>query len=127
MIGTPNAAEIPLNRGPADVALQALHQPYHRHILTEAVLKEIGTRAHLQPIKTYLRMDFDTLWPGVNAQFMLSYVKARGNWLDVIVEKPKLGLVLASPTLLLKFFAGYFLRHPGQMSVIFRKQAQDTC
>jgi 2-polyprenyl-3-methyl-5-hydroxy-6-metoxy-1,4-benzoquinol methylase len=118
IIGTPNAAEIHLKPDPPT----HLHQPYHRHILTEVVLKEIGTRALLQPIKTYHRMDVDTLWPGVNMQFLCSYEKAAGNYKDVLVEKPKLGLVLTSPALLLKFFAGYFLRDPGNMVVIFRKE-----
>lgn len=124
IIGTPNAAEIHLKTD--HPLLTQLHQPYHRHILTEVTLKKMGIRAHLQPIKTYHRQDYDTLWPGVNMQFILSYVKAAGNYLDILFEKPKLGRVFTSPALVLKFYAGYFLRHPGQMVVIFRKEDDAT-
>lgn len=118
IIGTPNAAEIWLKPDPP---IEKLHQPYHRHILTEVVLKQIGTRAHLQPIKTYHRRELDTLWPGVNSQFIFSYQEAAGNYAEVLLEKPKLRLVLTSPALILKFFAGYFVRFRGDMVVVFRK------
>ena len=78
-IETPNADEIDL-QDPVKFALE-LHQPYHRHILSEKSLINLGLKRGLEVVKIYHRFYFDTLYPMVNTRLLKSYVRITGNFL----------------------------------------------
>ncbi len=119
VIGTPNANEIDVS-SPDGFSME-LHQPYHRHILSEQALAQLGTGAGLEVEDVYRRFYFDTLYPTVNTRFMEEYVRATGNVIDVVVEKPRPDVVLRSHRLLFHAFFGYFAPPPGNMMFFFRK------
>jgi 2-polyprenyl-3-methyl-5-hydroxy-6-metoxy-1,4-benzoquinol methylase len=118
VIGTPNADRIPVARkGDPN-----LHPPYHRHILSEAVLLALGQGQDLHPVDIYRRSFYDSLVPTVNSRFMWRYVEKCQ--LDAVVEPPRTGLVLRSPDLLFFAFFGYFMPLGDNILVTFRKQPQ---
>jgi hypothetical protein len=117
VVGTPNAAEIGLTEHDEI----ELHQPYHRHILSERALVGLGRRAGLEVVEIRNRLWMDTLWPFVNWTFVSAYVRRLGSVLDVVAEPPRVGAVLSSPQLLLYGLAGYFFPVRAHMLVVFRK------
>ncbi|MBI2470654.1 MAG: class I SAM-dependent methyltransferase [Planctomycetes bacterium] len=119
VIGTPNADKIDLSN-PKKFAME-LHQPYHRHILSEGALLSLGLKAGLNLIRVYHRFYFDTLCPMVNTRLLKAYVRCAGNFCDAMFEKPHYRYLLTSPQLLFYIFAGYFFPPQGQITVFFRK------
>ncbi len=119
VVGTPNAEQIDLSRW--EEFSMELHQPYHRHILSEQVLMQLGRDAGLKAEYVYHRFYFDTLYPSVNTRFMEEYVRATGSVIDVVVEEPQPGVVFRSPRLLFHAFFGYFAPPRGNMMAFFRK------
>lgn len=116
-IGTPNADEIELN----NTYSMELHQPYHRHILSENALTEVCQQAGLRPIAINRRFYYDTLFPMVNTQFIRRYIRKTGGYLDAGFEAPRVGLVLTSPELLFFGLLGYFFRARGNMLGVFQR------
>lgn len=114
----PNGAQVGLaERDEID-----LHQPYHRHILSERALLGLAERAGLRLAAFRNRVWLDTLWPFVNWTFVSHYVHRLGNVVDVVAEPPKFGAVLTSPRLLLYGLAGYFFPSRSHMMAVFRKE-----
>ena len=118
VIGTPNADKIDLS-DPDEFSME-LHQPYHRHILSEKALLNFGLNAGLEVVKVYPRFYFDTLYPMVNTRFLKVYVRCTGNYFDAMFEKPRWRLMLFYPQLLFYSFAGYFFPPSGHVTVVFR-------
>jgi SAM-dependent methyltransferase len=121
IVGTPNADEIDLSD--PEEFLWELHQPYHRHILTENAQKKIGREFGLDCFATDNRFYLDTLFPIVNMRFIKRYVRESGNDMDVVYDPPKIGLVLSRPALWFSIFAGYFYRSPGNVVMYYKKNA----
>ena len=119
-IGTPNAEGISLS-DPESYAL-SLHQPYHRHILSERALRSLAHDQNLEVMALYHRYYYDTLYPSVNYRFLQTYVKKAGNVLDVAFEPPKIALVLTSPILWVWALLGYFYPPRSEMTIIFRRR-----
>ncbi|WP_083862303.1 class I SAM-dependent methyltransferase [Baaleninema simplex] len=117
LIGTPNAQELNLS----DVHRPEFHQPYHRHILSERALIDLGVSYGLEVVEVVDRWCFDTLFPGVNTRFIWSYVRRMGNAIDSLEDTPRIGMVFTSPLLLFYFFLGYFFPIPGNMIILFRR------
>ena len=124
VIGTPNADKIDLSDS-VEFSME-LHQPYHRHILSERALLNIGLNAGLEVAKVYHRFYFDTLCPMVNTRLLKTYVRCTGNYFDAMFEKPRFRLLLTSPQLLFYFFAGYFFPPKGHITVFFRMMKSST-
>lgn len=116
-IGTPNASEITLDERYS----MELHQPYHRHILSETALTALCKQAGLRLITVDHRFYYDTLYPMVNTQFIKRYIHRTGGFLDAGFEEPRVGLVLTSPELLFFGLLGYFFRAQGNMVAIFSR------
>ena len=116
-IGTPNASEIELDERYS----MELHQPYHRHILSESALTALCKGAGLQLVTIDHRFYYDTLYPMVNTQFIKRYIRRTGDFLDAGFEEPRVGLVLTSPELLFFGFFGYFFRARGNMVAVFQR------
>lgn len=118
-IGTPNAEQIDL-LNPEKFAIN-LHQPYHRHILSETALIQLGKELGLKMGRFYSRWYYDTLYPTVNFRFLLTYILYAGNLIDVAVEPPRIKMVLTSPLLLFYAFFGYFFPPKTEMMVFFHR------
>lgn len=116
-IGTPNAEQIDL-LNPEKFAA-TLHQPYHRHVLSENALRQMGLNLSLKVGKTYSRWYYDTLYPTINLRFIQTYILYAGNLIDVVVEPPRIKIVLSSPLLLFYAFFGYFFPPRTEMMVFF--------
>jgi SAM-dependent methyltransferase len=128
VIGTPNAEHVPLTKeNPRSIP--ELHQPYHRHVLSEQALLHLGREHGLKPSWRSHRWYMDGLCPFINARFLWGYMEARGGYLDVLFESadgavngnpPPRGLLLRSPSLLFKAFFGYFFNGNTYMTICFR-------
>ncbi|MGH7998638.1 MAG: class I SAM-dependent methyltransferase [Brasilonema sp.] len=119
VIGTPNADEIDLLN--SKNSFMELHQPYHRHILSEEALLNLGASKGLEVLEVYKRCYADTLYPPVNTRFLWGYIRRAGMVMDIVFEPFRPELILTSPKLLFYAFAGYFLRQPGHMMIFFRR------
>ena len=118
-VGTPNAHQIDLSH-PEKFAL-SLHQPYHRHILSEKALSQLGLNAGLCVGKIYNRYYFDTLYPTLNYRFLQTYIRRAGNMFEVAFEPPHVIMVLTSPVLLFYAFFGYFFPPLSEMMIFFHR------
>lgn len=118
VVGTPNADEVNLSE-PESLEL---HQPFHRHILSERALRDMASRNGLNIVGFNKRWYLDTLYPFVNARFALTYVGKSGNLLDVLVEPPQWKTLFINPQLILYGFVGYFFRWQGNMTAVMQKK-----
>ncbi|MDD9966415.1 MAG: class I SAM-dependent methyltransferase [Myxococcales bacterium] len=119
-LGTPDADALDLMNHGQDV--HALHQPYHRHILTADMLRAKGEALGWTVEHHYSTMFNNTLFPTMNPRFVLHYVKCHDDVFDLVAEPIKLsGWKIWSPAT--PFFAlfGYFLDRHTDIMVIFRK------
>lgn len=119
VIGTPNADRISLK--PQRHFPVELSQPYHRHILSERMLKILAAEFGLDIEHTYRRFYFDSLYPGVNTRFMWTYVNTLGGFIDACVEPPRIDIIRSSPKLLFYAFFGYFFPPRGNILLSMRK------
>jgi len=120
-IGTPNASGINLSE--ADTFSLSLHQPYHRHLLSDRALIAIAEKAKLDVIARHDRFYYDTLYPTVNYRFLRTYVRRAGNFLDAAFEKPHIAMVLISPKLWFFALFGFFFPPRSEMMILFRKRS----
>jgi 2-polyprenyl-3-methyl-5-hydroxy-6-metoxy-1,4-benzoquinol methylase len=116
VIVTPNASKLSLKR-PND---PEFHQPYHRHILSERALKNLGAKVGLELQGLEHHYFIDTPWPAVNLRFVWEYVHATGGVLDVVFEPPQTGLVLRSPKLSFYALFGYWFSPQTSIAAAFR-------
>lgn len=116
VIGTPNADEVSLFSPDLE-----LHQPFHRHIVSERALENMAHSTGLSITRFNKRWYLDTIYPFVNARFVLTYVRRSGNLLDVLVEPPNWKVLLFNPQLIFYGFVGYFWRWKGNMTVALQK------
>jgi hypothetical protein len=120
VIGTPRADRIDL--GDFRRFGVPLHQPHHRHIMSEACLRALGSRHDLRVVRTHDRFHFDTLWPGLNWACLKEYVYQCGGVIDVLFEKPRLQVVCSSPRLLFLALFGYFLFTKENLVIAFARK-----
>ena len=118
LIATPNAEKI--NLAEPDTFSMALHQPHHRHILSEKALLSLGKQVNLELLNIRYRSYIDTLYPMVNLKFLTRYVRNLGGIVDVAFEGFKPGTLLRSPILIFYGFFGYFFPQPATMMAAFR-------
>lgn len=118
-VGTPNADQIDLSQ-PEKFAL-SLHQPYHRHILSEKALLRLGMDTELKVATICHRYYYDTPYPTLNYRFLQTYIRSAGNVFDVAFEPPHVGMILTSPLLLFYAFFGYLFPPLSEIMVIFHR------
>lgn len=119
ILGTPNAEEIRLDQ--TDAFLLHLHQPYHRHILSEQALLNLAASLSLKPSYRSIRWVNDSLYPFVNTRLSWAYAIAIDNNIDVFFEPIQLLVLLTSLKLLFYAFWGYFFPIPGNLILVFHK------
>lgn len=120
IVGTPRADKIDLSNH--ENFSMELHQPYHRHILSEKALLSLGKLADLEVVSVSRRFYFDTLYPMVNTRFIMGYIRRSGNVIDAAFEGARPALLLTSPLLILHGLFGYFYPNAAYMTVIFRNR-----
>ena len=130
VIGTPNASRISLQTA-KPLCIPELHQPYHRHLLSEEALVCIGRENGLTLSQRLRRFYMDTPYPFINTRFIWGYIAALGGYLDALGgfvdsegrgDAPRLGVVFRSPSLLAKAFFGYYFPGGANMILSFRSE-----
>lgn len=121
LIGTPNAANIDLNRPDLPEYYNCVHIPYHLHMYTRETLESLGRKQGWEPVDCFDRKYYDTRWLGLNYRSWNTYTTLLDGSLDVLFEPLKLGKALISPKFLFYAIFGYWFRIDTEMTVMFRK------
>ena len=119
LIGTPNAENIDLTR--QHIFPNELHAPYHLHIPTPAVLKQLGAARGWVPTKVYERSYHDRPWFGLNTRAGKIYQQRIGGSFDALFGPLQLGRMLSSPRWWFYAIFGYWMSYKSDVSVMFRK------
>jgi len=126
VVETTNATDISLSgidEGPLDKK-RLLHQPYHRHTLSQQALLGLGLSQGLSVVPSSSRIEYDTLFPGVNNRAISTYFQLAGDVHDVIEEPFQIKIFLTSPQLWFYCFFGYFFPVKGYMRAIFKNPSR---
>jgi 2-polyprenyl-3-methyl-5-hydroxy-6-metoxy-1,4-benzoquinol methylase len=120
LIGTPNAEALDLQH--PESCVHALHQPYHRHILSKQKLLTLGDELGWQLLRYYPTMYTNTLLPFMNHRFLLYYFHAGDDTLDMLtgpirITNPK----LYTPASLFWGLFGSLLAPETDVAVVYRK------
>jgi 2-polyprenyl-3-methyl-5-hydroxy-6-metoxy-1,4-benzoquinol methylase len=99
-----------------------LHQPFHRVILTQSSLLDLGHELGLELVQSYTRSYMDTLMPFSNYRFLDEFNKAHGHNLDAALAPDAAGIILRKPGLLFYAFCGYFMPSAYEPAVLWRKK-----
>lgn len=98
-----------------------LHQPFHRVILTQQSLINLGQELSLDVIEAYKRSYMDTLMPFSNYRFLDEFNKAHGHNLDNALAPDSAGIIARKPGLLFYALFGYFMPSAFEPAVLWRK------
>lgn len=122
LLGTPNALALSLD-DPIDVAGH-LHQPYHRHIVSQAALENLFAASGAAILEVRSRWYVDSYIPFINTRFFFRYVHECGGAIDVVFEPIKLGVIYGSLGLLRDAFFGRLL-YPGKETVLIARKPEE--
>ena len=123
-IGTPDADALHLHN--AEDYVHALHQPYHRHILSLNALIESGRRLGWSVERHYDTMYNNTLVPTMNPRFVLHYVRCHDDVFDLVTEPIKVSLALFTPLTLFYALFGYFFDRHTDITVVFQTAQKEA-
>ena len=104
--------------------IMRLHQPFHRVILTQQGLLDLGHELDLSLVQTLRRSYMDTLMPFSNYRFLDEFNKAHGHILDAALAPDAAGIVARKPWLLFYALFGYFMPSAMEPSVLWRRPEQ---
>ncbi|HKQ47198.1 MAG TPA: class I SAM-dependent methyltransferase [Phycisphaerae bacterium] len=121
LVGTPSADEIDL--GKTHRHLHQLHVPYHLHLYTRAALVQLGAATGLTAERSYRRYYMETPFFGMNEAFCRAYLERLDDNIDSLVEPPRIGRILRSPTLIFHGTFGYLYSPRHSVTIVFRKGA----
>ncbi|MBK7538032.1 MAG: class I SAM-dependent methyltransferase [Myxococcales bacterium] len=97
-IGTPDASAIDLAR--PSRWKHSLHQPFHRHLLASPALLAAGAARGWQLLRYYPRSYANTPVPTLNLPYLLRYLRAVDDTIDVAFDPPAVRLAMFSPAAL---------------------------
>lgn len=117
-IGTPDAAAIDL--GAPRRWRHTLHQPYHRHLLSRTALETLSAALGWRLVRYYRRPYTNTPVPTLNLPYLLRYLRAVDDTLDVAFDPPRLRLAMITPAALFDALFGALRCPPGDGLAIFR-------
>ncbi len=103
--------------------IMRLHQPFHRVILTQQSLIDVGLELGLELVQTRRRSYMDTFMPFSNYRFLDEFNRAHGHNLDAALAPDAAGIVARRPQLLFWALFGYFLPSAMEPSVLWRRPA----
>lgn len=118
LVGTPSADEIDLRQ--THRHLHQLHVPYHLHLYTRQALVHLGAAAGLTAERFYRRYYMETPFFGMNEAFCRAYLERLDDNIDSLVEPPRRGVILRSPTLIFHGTFGYLYSPRHSVTVVFR-------
>lgn len=118
-VGTPNAARLDL--ADPEAYVHALHQPYHRHILSKDALLKAGEARGWSVVAHYDTMYTNTAWPFVNSRMIQLLISGRDGTLDATLEPPGWKLYAMLPWTLVVGFFGALVPTKSEMMTIFAK------
>lgn len=98
-----------------------LHQPFHRVILTQQGVLDLGAELNLEVVATYRRSYMDTFMPFSNYRFLDEFNKAHGHNLDNALAPDAAGIVARKPSLLFYALFGYFMPSAYEPAALWRK------
>lgn len=101
--------------------IMRLHQPFHRVVLTQQGVLDLGAELGLEIVQTYRRSYMDTLMPFSNYRFLDEFNRAHGHNLDNALAPDAAGIVARKPSLLFYALFGYFMPSAYEPAVIWRK------
>ena len=120
VVGTPSADALDLKRSATFV--HALHQPYHRHILSKQALLSVGEKQGWALHRYYPTMYANTPVPFVNSRFVLHYLACFDNTLDVAFDGIQINSwKLYSPMTVFYALFGYFLAPHTDVMAIWKR------
>jgi SAM-dependent methyltransferase len=101
--------------------LMELHVPYHVHIPSSQGVMALFKEGGRELLAYYPHSYLDSWWPGTSRVLFESLIAYGGNDIDVAFEPPRIYLFFRHPSLVLKFFFGYFLysKKKDHMMLIF--------
>lgn len=117
-IGTPDAAALDLRRPEAFV--HSLHAPFHRHIATRAALLAAGEARGWTPVRWYATSYINTPVPTLNVPYLLRYLRAGDDTVDVGFDPPRVRLAMFTPAALFDALFGALRCPPTDGMAIFR-------
>lgn len=117
-IGTPDAAAIDLAR--PGRWHHTLHQPYHRHLLAHPALVAAATARGWTVVAHHRRPYTNTWVPTLNQPYLLRYLRAVDDTLDVAFEPPRFRWAMLSPAAMVDAVFGALRCPPGDGLTVFR-------
>jgi 2-polyprenyl-3-methyl-5-hydroxy-6-metoxy-1,4-benzoquinol methylase len=122
-VGTPNAEALDLQD--PEWCIHALHQPYHRHILSSRALRQMGPKLGWQLARWFPTEYVNTLVPFVNVRFVVHLMSCFDNTLDSAfeVETADRKRLLNAGTFWYGLF-GYFYGSDTGVMAVFQKPIQ---
>lgn len=119
-IGTADSEDVQMND--LEKHVLKLHQPFHRIIMTQNTLENLGHEiATLELIQSYRRSYMDTLLPFINYRFLDEFNAILGYEMD-LAFKPVSGKVFfKNPKLLYFGLFGYFFPSAAEPAILLKK------
>jgi SAM-dependent methyltransferase len=121
-IGTPNAANIDLNRPDIPDNYVPAHLPYQPHIYTREALESLGIEQGWVPVEFFDRKFDDTPWFGFNHRVYNTYVSLMDGSVDILHEPFQFRKAFSSPKFIFYATFGYWLSTHAEMNIMFRKR-----
>lgn len=121
-VGTADAEGVD-DMGDLERHIMRLHQPFHRVILTQQSLIDVGLELGLELVQTRRRSYMDTFMPFSNYRFLDEFNRAHGHNLDAALAPDAAGIVARRPQLLFYALFGYFMPSAMEPSVLWRRPA----
>ena len=120
VLGTPNADACDLKT--PGMYKHALHQPYHRHVLSERALLSVGEKQGWALHRYYPTMYANTPFPFVNSRFVMHYLACFDDTLDVAFDGIRINSwKLYSPMTIVYALLGYFMPPRTDGMAIFKR------
>lgn len=118
-LGTSDSEGVEMNDLPPHI--MRLHQPFHRIIMTQETLQDLGTETGLELLASYRRSYMDTLMPFANYRFLDEFSKSLDHIMDRALDPASASIVVRKPRLLFYAFLGYFFPSAFEPAIILRK------
>jgi SAM-dependent methyltransferase len=101
--------------------LMLLHQPFHRVIITQTALLELGRELGLDLVGSWRRSYMDTLRPFANYRFLDEFNRALGHRMDLAFAPAAGKVLIRKPALLFYAFFGYLFPSAAEPAALWRR------